>query len=191
MRRTCPLLGLLALIPVASTYGQETIAVPFGDLIAATSEQIAMDCERMLNLRASTTELAEREAEMSATVLCDCMPTALAALGRTRGPQTLISGAEFTALLLPEFDRCGAQTVRETTRRDCAKFTPPNAPPTYCTCFSDAVDALSDEEIVEDSIASRDNLEQRVLARRNSTPEPPLREGLLGQIDRQCRISAR
>ena len=40
------------------------------------------------------------------------------------------------------------------------------------------------------SIASRDNLEQRREARRNSTAEPPLYESLLARIDRQCRVPA-
>ena len=191
MRRTHPLIGLVALIPTASMSGQETIPVPFGDLIAAASEQMATGCARMLDSQASATELAKREAEMGAAVLCDCMPPAVEALGRTRGPQTLVSGTEFAALLLPEFDRCGAQAVRDTARRDCARLTPPNAPPTYCTCFTSAVDALTDEEIVEDSIASRDNLEQRVEARRNSTPELPLYDTLLARIDRQCRVPAK
>ena len=53
MRRTRPLIGLVALIPVAASWGQETIPVPFGDLIAAASEQIAMACERMLNRQSS------------------------------------------------------------------------------------------------------------------------------------------
>ena len=88
-----------------------------------------------------------------------------------------------------EFDVCGARAVRETTRRDCAKFTPPNAPPTYCACFSAAVDALTDEQIVDDSIASRDNLEQRRDARGNSAPEPPLYESLMVRIDPQCLAS--
>jgi hypothetical protein len=189
MRRTRLLIGLIAFIPIASVSGQETTPVPFGDLIAAASEQMATDCERMLDAQASATELAKREAEMGAAVLCDCMPLAVEALGRTRGPQTLVSGAEFAALLLPELDRCGAQAVRDTARRDCAKLTPPNAPPTYCTCFTSAVDALTDEEIVDDSIASRDNLEQRVQARRNSTPELPLYDTLLARIDRQCRLA--
>ena len=124
---------------------------------------------------------------MSAAVLCDCMPPALEALGRARGPGTLISSEEFGALVMREFDICGAQTVRDSTRRDCAKFTPPDAPPTYCACFSAAIDGLTDEQIVEDSLASRDNLEQRAVARRDSTPEPPLYEGLLARIDKECQ----
>jgi len=165
--------------------------LPFGDLVTAAGEQIADQCTLLLDTPPSTNELAERAAEMSKAVFCDCMPPAIEALGRTRARDTLVDSGEFGALVLQEFDACGARSVRETTRRDCAKFTPPNAPPTYCTCFSAAVDALSDAEIVEDSIASRDNLEQRVIARRNSTPEPPLYEGLLARIDRQCRIPAR
>jgi hypothetical protein len=160
----------------------------FGDLVAEAGAQIASQCEQLLDAPAPAgSDLAERAAEMSKTVFCDCMPPAIEELARSRAANASIASEEFGALVLHEFDVCGARAVRETTRLDCAKFTPANAPPTYCTCFSAAVDALSDAEIVEDSIASRDNLEERRDARRNSTPEPPLYEGLLVRIDRQCR----
>jgi hypothetical protein len=187
MRRKLGLAGFVAVIPAAFAAGQQDQLL-FGDLIATATEQMAMECERTLTPRPGASELAQREAEMSAAVLCDCMPPALEALGRTRSPQALISGAEFGALVLHEFDACGARTVRDTSRRDCAKLAPPGAPPTYCTCFSSAVDALTDEEIVEDSLASRDNLEQRLAARRTSIPEPPLYDNQLARIDRQCRV---
>jgi hypothetical protein len=185
--RTPRLIGLIATFAAAPAAGQP-IELPFGNLIATASEQVALECERLLEPQSFVSELAEREAEMSKTVYCDCMPPALQTLGRARDSQTLITGDEFRALVLREFDGCGARTVRESTRRDCAKFTPPSAPPTYCACFSAAVDALTDEQIVADSIASRDNLEQRVIARRNSTPEPPLYESRLARIDRECRL---
>jgi hypothetical protein len=186
MRRTAGLIGLIAVAATASTPAQQG-EVPFGDLVTIASQQMGVECERTLGLRPFPNELAEREAEMSAAVFCDCMPPAMEALGRARGSQTLITSEEFGALVMREFDICGARTVREYTRRDCEKFTPPNAPPTYCACFSTAVDSLTNEQIVEDSLASRDNLEQRVVARRNSTPEPPLYEGLLARIDKQCQ----
>jgi len=181
-------LGLIVLASVLVTIcaTAQQAAVSYGNLVAAAGEQIANQCVRLLDEPPAANELAERAAEMSKTVFCDCMPPAIANLGRTRAPGTLIGTEEFGALVLHEFDVCGAQAVRETTRRDCAKFTPPNAPPTYCACFSAAVDALTDEEIVSDSIASRDNLEQRRDARSNSTPEPPLYDGLMARIDRQC-----
>jgi hypothetical protein len=181
-------LGLIVLVSVLETVcatAQQT-AVSYGNLVAAAGEQIANQCVRLLDEPPATNELAERAAEMSKTVFCDCMPPAIANLGRVRAPDTLIGTEEFGALVLHEFDVCGAQAVRETSRRDCAKFTPPNAPPTYCACFSAAVDALTDEQIVSDSIASRDNLEQRRDARSNSTPEPALYDGLMARIDRQC-----
>ena len=162
--------------------------LPFGDLVVAAAEQVADQCERLLDLPASANELVERETEMSRAVFCDCMPPAIDGLRGTRAAETPIAATEFGALVMREFDVCGAQAVRDTTRRDCAKFTPPNAPPTYCSCFSAAVDDLTDEAIIEDSIASRDNLEQRRDARANATPEPPLFEGLLVRIDRQCRV---
>jgi hypothetical protein len=165
--------------------------LPFGDLVTAAAEQVADQCERLLDVPRSANELMERETEMSRAVFCDCMPPAIDGLRRTRRAETPIGAVEFGALVMREFDVCGAQAVRDTTRRDCAKFTPLNAPPTYCACFSAAVDDLTDEEIIEDSIASRDNLEQRRDARRNSAPEPPLFEGLLVRIDRQCRITPR
>jgi hypothetical protein len=181
-------LGLIVLVSAFGTgsAAAQQAALPYGDLVAAAGEQIANQCVRLLDAPASTNELTERAAEMSKAVFCDCMPPAIADLGRARAPTALIDGDEFGALVLREFDVCGARAVRETTRRDCAKFTPANAPPTYCACFSAAVDALSDEEIVSDSIASRDNLEQRADARRNQTPEPALQLTLLARIDNEC-----
>jgi hypothetical protein len=190
MSRILGLILLVAALGTASATAQQA-ALPFGDLVAAASEQVAEQCKRLLDAPASANELMERETEMSRAVFCDCMPPALDDLGRTRRPETRIVGEEFGALVMHEFDVCGAQAVRDTTRRDCAKFTPPNAPPTYCACFSAAVDDLTDEEIIEDSIAARDNLEQRRDARRNSTPEAPLFESLLVRIDRQCKIPPR
>lgn len=188
MRRILELVLPLTALGTVPVMAQQT-DLPFGDLVAAAAEQVADQCERLLDLPTSANELMERETEMSRAVFCDCMPPALDGLGRTRSPSTLVRGDEFGALVMREFDVCGAQAVRNTTRRDCAKFTPLNAPPSYCSCFSAAVDDLTDEEIIEDSIASRDNLEQRRDARRNSTPEPPLFESLLVRIDRQCRIA--
>jgi hypothetical protein len=183
---------ILGLIVVSSALGAACATaqpsnLPFGDLVVAAGQQIASQCETLLDAPPSTNELAERAAEMSKAVFCDCMPPAIEGLAGGRAPGDLIGSDEFGALVLREFDTCGARAVRETTRRDCAKFTPPNAPPTYCACFASAVDALSDAELVEDSIASRDNLEDRRDARRNAAAEPPLYEGLLARIDRQCR----
>jgi|KBSSwiStaDraftv2_1062776.scaffolds.fasta_scaffold550576_2 hypothetical protein len=188
MRRILGLSLLIGALGTASAAAQQP-ALPFGDLVTAAGEQIADQCVRLLDAPRSTNELAERAAEMSKAVFCDCMPPAIVSLGRARAPTEVIASDEFGALVLREFDACGARAVRETTRRDCAKFTPPNAPPTYCTCFSAAVDALTDEQIVSDSIASRDNLEQRRDARGNSAPEPPLYESLMVRIDRQCLAS--
>jgi hypothetical protein len=181
-------LGLIVLASALATVPAtaQQADLPYGNLVAAAGEQIANQCVRLLDAPSSDNELAERAAEMSKAVFCDCMPPAIADLGRARAPDTLIDGDEFGALVLREFDVCGARAVRDTTRRDCAKFTPANAPPTYCACFSAAVDALSDEEIVADSIASRDNLEQRADARRNQTPEPALQITLLARIDNEC-----
>jgi hypothetical protein len=179
---------LVGALGTASATAQQP-PLPFGDLVTAAGEQIAEQCVRLLDAPPATNELAERAAEMSKAVFCDCMPPAIVGLGRSRASDSLIASDEFGALVLREFDVCGAHAVRETTRRDCAKFTPPNAPPTYCTCFSAAVDALTDEQIVSDSIASRDNLEQRRDARGNSAPEPPLYESLMVRIDRQCLAS--
>jgi hypothetical protein len=179
-------LGLLVSVLGAVSATAQQADLPFGNLVAAAGEQIAEQCVRLLDAPPSDNEPAERAAEMSKAVFCDCMPPAIVDLGRVRAPDALIGGEEFGALVLREFDVCGARAVRETTRRDCAKFTPPNAPPTYCACFSAAVDALSDEEIVADSIASRDNLEQRADARRNQAPEPPLELSLLARIDNEC-----
>ena len=182
-------LGLLiGALGTASATAQQT-ALPFGDLVAAAAEQVADQCRRLLDLPASANELMERETEMGRTVFCDCMPPAIDDLGRARRPDTTIDAEQFGALVMHEFDVCGAQAVRDTTRRDCAKFTPPNAPQTYCACFSASVDDLTDEEIIEDSIAARDNLEQRRDARRDSAPEPPLFESLLVRIDRQFIIT--
>lgn len=185
MSRTLGLIALVSALATVSAAAQQA-HLPYGDLVAAAGEQIANQCVRLLDAPASTNELAERAAEMSKAVFCDCMPPAIADLGRARSPTALIDGDEFGALVLREFDVCGARAVRETTRRDCAKFTPANAPATYCACFSAAVDALSDEEIVADSIASRDNLEQRADARRNQAEEPPLQLTLLARIDTEC-----
>jgi hypothetical protein len=189
MSRPFGLIVLLSVLGTISATAQQG-AVSYGNLVAAAGEQIANQCVRLLDEPPAENELAERAAEMSKTVFCDCMPPAIANLGRARAPDAPIGTEEFGALVLHEFDVCGAQAVRETTRRDCAKFTPPNAPPTYCACFSAAVDALTDEQIVSDSIASRDNLEQRRDARNNSTPEPALYEGLMARIDRQCVVAA-
>ena len=185
MSRTLELIVLVSALGTVSANAQQA-ALPYGNLVAAAGEQIANQCVRLLDAPPSNNELAERAAEMSKAVFCDCMPPAIEGLGRARAPDALIGGDEFGELVLREFDVCGARAVRETTRRDCAKFTPANAPPTYCTCFSAAVDALSDAEIVADSIASRDNLEQRADARRNQAPEPPLQLSLLARIDDQC-----
>lgn len=185
MSRTLGLIVLVSALGTASAAAQQ-VDLPYGSLVAAAGEQIANQCVRLLDAPPSNNELAERAAEMSKTVFCDCMPPAIEGLGRARAPDALIDGDEFGALVLREFDVCGARAVRDTTRRDCAKFTPANAPPTYCTCFSAAVDALSDEELVADSIASRDNLEQRADARRNQAPEPPLQLTLLARIDNEC-----
>ena len=187
MGRTLGLCLLIGALGTASARAQQP-DLPFGDLVTAAGEQIAEQCVRLLDAQPSTNELAERAAEMSKAVFCDCMPPAIVGLGRSRASDALIAGEEFGALVMREFDVCGARAVRETTRRDCAKFTPPNAPPTYCACFSAAVDALTDEQIVDDSIASRDNLEQRRDARGNAAPEPPLYESLMVRIDRQCLV---
>jgi hypothetical protein len=192
MRCTAALIGLIGLIALfrpASAPAQQD-ELPLRDLLAAASGQLALECERLLQPQSFSSELAERESQMSAAVYCDCMPLALEALGRARGSQSFITGTEFGALVLGEFDVCGARAVRDSARRDCPKFVPPNAPPMYCDCFSAAVDGLTNEQIVEDSIASRDNLEQRVMARRNSEPEAPLYESLLARIDTQCRAPA-
>ena len=183
-----PILSLIALGGTAAAAQQ--IELPLADLVAQAGEEIASQCVRLLDEPPSTNELSDRAAEMSKTVFCDCMPPALEDLKGARPPGASIGSDDFQALILREFDTCGAQVVRETARRDCSKFTPPNAPPGYCECFAGAVDALTDDEIVADSIASRDNLEQRRDARRNSTPEPPLTETLLARIDRQCRVAA-
>ena len=189
MRRILGLSLLIGALGTASAAAQQP-ALPFGDLVTAAGEQIADQCVRLLDAPRSTNELAERAAEMSKAVFCDCMPPAIEGLKRARPPETPIGTEDFSGLVMHEFDACGAQAVRETTHRDCAKFTPPNAPPTYCTCFSASVDALSDEQIVADSIASRDNLEQRRDARNNSAPEPALYDGLMARIDRQCVVAA-
>jgi hypothetical protein len=184
MRRALGLIGLIAVVPALCAPAQQA---QLGEFVAMASQQMGVECERMRRPQAFANELAEREAEMGAVVFCDCMPTALAALGRARGSQTLITSEEFGPLVMREFDICGAQTVRTSARRDCAKLTPPGAPSTYCACFVAAVDGLTDEQIVADSIASRDNLEQRADARRNGTAEPPLQQGLLARIDEECQ----
>ena len=117
MRRKLGLVGLLAVLPAVFASGQQAQLLPFGDLMATATEQMAAQCERVLAPRATATELAQREAEMSAAVLCDCMPPALDALGRTRGPQTLMSSEEFGALVLHEFDVCGANRSRHDPAR--------------------------------------------------------------------------
>jgi len=183
------ILGPIGFIAVAATLctPAQQVELPLGDLVSAASEQMIVECERLLAARPLPSELAEREAEMAATVFCDCMPPALAALGQARGLQTPMTGEAFGALVLHEFDVCATRTVRESTRRSCPQFAPPAAPPMYCECFTAALDGLTDDQIVEDSIASRQNLEQRLAARRNSTPEPALYEGLLARIDKQCQ----
>ncbi|RPI61854.1 MAG: hypothetical protein EHM50_04980 [Lysobacterales bacterium] len=186
MRHTLGPIGFIAVAATLCTPAQQ-VEVPLGDLVSAASEQMIIECERLLAVGPLPSELAEREAEMGAAVFCDCMPPALAALGQARGSQTLMTGEEFGALVLREFDVCATRTVRESTRRSCPQFAPPAAPPTYCECFTAAVDGLTDDQIVEDSLASRQNLEQRLAARRNSTPEPPLYEGLLARIDERCQ----
>jgi hypothetical protein len=190
MRHTLGPIGLIAVTATMCAQAQQ-VEVPLGELLATASEQMVLECERLLSFGPLPSESAQREAEMSAAVLCDCMPPALEALGQARGLQTLMSGEEFGALVLNEFDVCATRAVRESTRRSCAQFAPPAAPPMYCECFTTAVDALTDEQIVADSIASRQNLEQRAAARRNSTPEPPLYEGLVARIDKQCQQPAR
>jgi len=187
MRRTIGLIVAVSVLVTAAVSAQQA-ALPFGNLVSAAGEQIADQCVRLLDAPPSPNELLEREAEMSRAVFCDCMPPAIAGLAGARAPETPIGTEEFGALVLHEFDVCGAKAVRETTRRDCAKFTPPNAPPTYCMCFAEAVDRLTDEQIIADSIEARDNLEQRREARRNATPEAPLLEGLMSRIDRECRL---
>jgi hypothetical protein len=186
MRRVGLLLAIA--VGVGSAAAQQ-VDLPLAALVSEAGEQLANECVRLLDEPEPTSELAQRAAEMSKAVFCDCMPPALEGLKTGRAPDAVIGSDEFGALVLREFDTCGARVVRETSRRDCAKFTPPNAPPTYCECFASAVDALTDSEIVADSIASRDNLEQRADARRTGAPEPPLAETLLARIDRQCRAS--
>jgi hypothetical protein len=189
MRRTLGLAALTSLISIVAAPAQDA-AVPFGDLVAAASERLGVECERVLSGRPLPNDLAEREAEMSAAIVCDCLPPALEAERVARGAQAPITSGEFAALFMRELDICGARAVRDVTRRTCPQFAPPGAPATYCTCFATAVDGLTDEQIVEDSIASRDNLEQRLLARRTEAPEPPLYDGLLARIDRDCRRPA-
>jgi hypothetical protein len=187
MGRMLGLSFLIGMLGTVSAVAQQP-ALPWGDLVTAAGEQIADQCVRLLDEKPATNELAQRAEEMSKAVFCDCMPPAIVALGRSRAVDALVASDEFGALVLREFDVCAARAVRETSRRDCAKFTPPNAPPTYCSCFAAAVDALTDEQIVDDSIASRDNLEQRRDARGNSAPEPPLYDSLMARIDRQCLV---
>lgn len=184
MHRISALLGLVAAAVAASAIAQQR--VPFGDLLAAATQQMSTECERALEPGNASSALAEREARMNAVVFCDCMPPALAELGLARAANTLVSADEFGALMLREFDVCGARAVRDTSRQDCAAFAPPGAPPTYCECFAAAVDELTDEQIVADSIAVRDNLTRRAEARRSGTTEPPLLQGLLARIDERC-----
>ncbi len=190
MRRTSPAIGLIAVIATVATAAQQD-ALPFGDLIALASEQMSIECERKLEPLPAASELAQRDAAMSAAVFCDCMPPALAALERARSPQATVTGDDFRALVIREFDICGAQAVRDVSRRDCQKFTPLGAPPTYCACFSAAIEGLTDEQIVADSIAVRLNLEQRADARRSGTPEPPLQPGAVARIDGECMLPPR
>lgn len=190
MRRASGPIGLIAVAAaVAAAAQQEELS--FSVLVAIASEHMGVECERMLQPQPSSSELAQRDAKMSAAVFCDCMPPALAALERARGPQAVIAGDDFRALVMRQFDICGAQAVRDVSRRDCEQFTPLGAPPTYCTCFVAAIDDLTDEEIVADSVAARDNLEQRADARRSGTPEPPLQPGALARIDRECLLPPR
>jgi hypothetical protein len=190
MQRNRFMLALIALTATVSTAAQQQ-GLPLGELVAMANEQMQTECERLLRPRPSASELAQRDARMGAAVFCDCMPPALAGLERDRTPQALVSGDDFSALVLREFDICGARAVREVSRRDCEKFTPLGAPPTYCACFVAAIDGLTDEQIVADSIAARDNLEQRADARRSGAPEPPLQLGLLARIDRECLLPPR
>lgn len=190
MRRTVGAIAFIAAAATLSAAGQQE-ELPFGELVAIAGEQIAVECERLRRPLPAGSELAQRDAQMGAAVFCDCMPPALAALERARSPQARISGEDFSALVLREFDVCGARAVRDASRSGCEKFTPLGAPPTYCACFAAAIDGLTDEQIVADSIAARDNLEQRADARRNGTPEPPLEPGLLARIDRECLLPPR
>jgi hypothetical protein len=190
MQRNAVLIGLMAMAATVSAAAQQE-GLPFGDLVSMANEQMRAECERLLQPPPAASELAKRDAAMGATVFCDCMPPALAALERDRGPQTRISGEDFSTLVMREFDICGARAVRDVSRRDCAKFTPLGAPPTYCACFTAAIDGLTDEQIVSDSIAARENLEQRADARRSGTPEPPLELGVVARIDRECLLPAR
>jgi hypothetical protein len=190
MQRNPVLIGLVAIAATVSTAAQQE-GLPVGELVAMANQQMEAECERLQQPRPSASELAKRDAAMGATVFCDCMPPALAALERDRSSQARISGDDFSALLLREFDICGARAVREVSRRDCAKFTPLGAPPTYCSCFAAAIDGLTDEQIVSDSIAARENLEQRADARRSGTPEPPLQLGIIARIDRECLLPPR
>ena len=185
MNRHVISIALIAIAATVATSAQQE-ELPLGDLVAMANEQMKADCERLLHPPPSASELVQREAAMGAAVFCDCMPPALAALERDRSPDAFIGGDDFSALVMREFDSCGARAVRDVSKRDCEKFTPPGAPPTYCACFVAAIEGLTDEQIVADSIATRDNLEQRADARRSGAPEPPLELGLLARIDRQC-----
>jgi hypothetical protein len=185
MRSLAALLGVAAVAAVTCAAAQEQ--APFADLLAAANQQVSTECERALDTRNTSSALVEREARMNAAVFCDCMPPALAELGRGRAASTLVSADEFGALVLREFDACGARAVRDTSRQDCAALAPADAPPTYCECFAAGVDELTDEQIVSDSIAVRDNLTRRAEARRRGTVEPPLQQGLLASIDERCR----
>jgi hypothetical protein len=190
MRRTVGAIGLIAAAASFCAAAQDE-QLPLGELVAMASQQLRLECERLQRALPSLSELARRDAQMGATVFCDCMPPALSALERARSPQTSVSADDFSALVLREFDFCGARAVREASRSGCAQFTPVGAPPTYCACFTSAVDGLTDDEIVADSIAARENLESRADARRNGTPEPPLELGLLARIDRDCLLPPR
>src|SRR5688572_8580918 len=93
---------------------------------------------------------------------------------------------EIATLVGRQFDLCGAKTVRDTAKRDCPRFAPADAPPTFCRCITAALDALTDEQIVEDSIAARRNFDERVAALRESRPQPPKYESLMDPIERTC-----
>src|SRR5262245_31457062 len=93
-------LGLVvSVLGAVSATGQQA-DLPYGDLVAAAGEQIANQCVRLLDTPSSANELAERAAEMSKTVFCDCMPPAIEGLGRARAANALIDSGEFGALVL-------------------------------------------------------------------------------------------
>ena len=75
MSRTLELIVLVSALGTVSANAQQA-ALPYGNLVAAAGEQIANQCVRLLDAPPSNNELAERAAEMSKTVCCDCMPAA-------------------------------------------------------------------------------------------------------------------